>query len=263
MSTSGDIRSAFGLLTIAPLGRRQHDAPSVSTVAWAPLVGLALGVLPFASLAGLNAASVLWGDGAWLVRCAFPLAVLVVAAQALLTRLMHWDGLADVADAWWGGDTPKRRQEIMSDSATGAFGATALMLAGIGQAAALSAILSFPGLGVSILAVPVFGRLSIAFAAWLGSPAKPGGLGALVIGRPAAGSVMVAAGIAAFSAVPVVLEHGLLGAVWCGCALLVAAVVPHLISLRMGGVTGDVIGASVVITETLILLIAALAVTFS
>lgn len=259
----GDIRSAFGLLTVAPTGSRPHHAPNVSTISWIPLVGLAIGALTLGLLAALNAASVSWGEGAWLSRGALPLATIVVAAQALLTRLIHWDGLADVADAWWGGASPERRQEIMSDSATGAFGASALMLAGIGQVAALSAVLSLPGLGVAVLAVPVFGRLAIVFAAWLGSPAKPGGLGALVVGRPAAKAVLVATATVVLAVVPVVMEHGLRGALWCGLALFIAAATPHLISLRMGGVTGDVMGASVVITETLILMIAALAVTFS
>ncbi len=257
-----DIWSAFTLLTVLPLGSSSKSAPGISTVSWFPLVGFGLGGLVAGVLAALNVASSTWSDGAWLSRAALPLAVLVVTALALLTRMIHWDGLADVSDAWWGGETRERRLEIMGDSSVGAFGATTVVLAAVAQIAALAALLPSPVASSAVVAVPVFGRLSIVFAAWLGTPARPGGLGALVMGRPRFTAIATATFIAALTLGFVSMDQGLLGLVWSGFALLVAAAVPHLIALRMGGVTGDVMGASLVVTETVVLLALALVVTF-
>ena len=210
----------------------------------------------------MNSVSVAWGDGDWLARSAPVLAATTVAAWALLTRLLHWDGLADVADAYWGGATKERRLEIMADSSTGAFGASAIALVALTQVAAISILLANIGMGVAIVAVPVFGRLAASFGSWLGKPARPGGLGAQVMGRPRLSGLLIAALALTTVAVPMVRQHDLNGAIWLLVAFFTAAAVPHLLAKRFGGVTGDVLGASVLLTETLTLALAAMMVTF-
>ncbi len=57
----------------------------------------------------------------------------VIAAWALLTRFLHWDGLADTTDGLLGGSTPERRLEIMRDSRVGSFGVTAIVMVALLQ----------------------------------------------------------------------------------------------------------------------------------
>lgn len=260
MSISHDIRTAFALMTVLPVTLPADKPPTPRVAAWFPLVGLVLGGVVLSALSLVNLASVATSDGMFLRTAAFPLAVIVVAALALLTRFLHWDGLADVGDAWWGGATTPRRLEIMSDSSVGAFGVITVVLVALLQVASIAALLAHIGFGVAILAAPVFGRMAATFGCWLGRPARPGGLGAAVIGRPGVVDMIVAAAVLGFAAAAMGLEHGTSGLVWSGVAFLASAVVPHLVASRFGGVTGDVLGASVLLTETFLLLSAAIVV---
>ncbi|TLM77108.1 MAG: adenosylcobinamide-GDP ribazoletransferase, partial [Actinobacteria bacterium] len=98
------LRTAIAALTLVPMGEFEPDAPAA--VPWYPWVGMAFGVLAIsvASPASLRVDGPL---GSLLVG------VVIVAAWAGLSGLMHWDGLADTADGLLGGSTPERRLEIM------------------------------------------------------------------------------------------------------------------------------------------------------
>lgn len=263
MSALADIHAAFALLTIVPGAHKRRDAGTgPSLVAWFPFVGLLIGVALVLVLRLFDLGSGAFSDGRWVQRAAWVLASGVVSLTAVFTRLLHWDGFADVADAWWGGYTLERRHEIMSDSSVGAFAAVAVALAACVQVAAIAVLLGNPGLRYALLATPVFGRTAIVFAAWLGRPVRESGLGASVMGRPSRGALMTASATVLVSTTIVTVMHGLPGLTWCVLGVLVAGAVPHVIAGRFDGVTGDVMGASVVWTETLVLLGAALVVTF-
>lgn len=118
--TLNEFLTALMLLTRIPVGRWcVHSQEAVAaSVAFFPVVG---------ALVGLVTAAVL-GFGA----TAFPpkLAVLLcMLAGVLLTGGIHEDGLADSADGLLGGSTPARRLEIMKDSRLGSFGALSLWFA--------------------------------------------------------------------------------------------------------------------------------------
>jgi len=260
VSISRDIRTAFALMTVLPVPLTAEERPTPRAAAWFPLVGLVLGGVVLALLSALNSLSVVTSDGGLLARAAFPLAVLTVGLLAVLTRFLHWDGLADVGDAWWGGATHARRLEIMSDSSVGAFGATTVVLVALLQVASVTVLLEHVGFGIAIFAAPVFARMAATFGAWLGKPARPGGLGATVIAPPRLVDMLIAAAALGVAAAAMGYEHGTPGLVWSGFAFAAAAVVPHLCALRFGGVTGDVLGASVALTETILFLSAALVV---
>ena len=247
-----DARLAVSLLTLVPTGATWPDGEQTQVAAWFPAVGAIFGLVGYGvvkAFAALHAQS----------RAAYVVAALVVVAWALMSRLLHWDGLADVADGFWGADERTRRLEIMSDSRTGAFGATAVGLVVVLEVAAIGAIVARPH-ELPILLVPVLSRFSATAGAWLGKPARPGGLGRAVTGRPTWLSVVI--GI-----VPLVAA---LTGVWLGFnatglalgffGVLVAFAVPHVLSERFGGVTGDVMGASVLLTETVLFAAFALAV---
>ena len=255
MSREHPIRDALlatSLLTLVPTGARWPDGEATQTAAWFPAVGAIFGLVGYAIVKVARIAHLP-------SRPALVIAVLIVGVWALLSRLLHWDGLADVADGFWGGHDPAARLEIMSDSRTGAFGATTVALVAIAEVAAIGAILARPH-ELPVLLVPVIARFSATAASWLGSPARPGGLGRSVVARPTTLSLVIA----------VVPLAAVIGAMWlafhvAGLALgvfglLVAFAVPHLIASRFGGVTGDVMGASVLLTEAILFIAFALVV---
>jgi adenosylcobinamide-GDP ribazoletransferase len=121
------LRAAFVFFTRIPLGgfpyRRQDW---IWAAAHAPLVGLVLGAV----LGGL--------DRVVLPLGALPSAVLVIGASLLLTGALHEDGLADTSDALGGGHDPTRVLAILKDSRIGSFGGAALVFSIVARAALLA-----------------------------------------------------------------------------------------------------------------------------
>jgi adenosylcobinamide-GDP ribazoletransferase len=182
---------------------------------------------------------------------------LVIALWALLTRLLHWDGLADVADGLWGGHTPARRLAIMSDSATGAFGSAAMVLVG-GVSIASAGSLVAAGVAIPLLVVPALARLSATCAAWLGRPARENGLGRRIMGRPHWTDVVLLSVVVGAIGVLCAITSGAAGVAFVVAGVGLALVVPHMLSGPVGGVTGDIMGASVMLCEAALLALAAM-----
>lgn len=245
-----DAALAVQLLTVVPLRARWPEDGRTGVSGWFPAVGLLLGGLGWGALH-------LAGVAGWDGRASLVVASLLVAAWAALTRLLHWDGLADVADGLWGGHTPERRLEIMADSHTGAFGAAAVALVMLLQASSIGSVLAAHH-QLPVLLVPSLARCAATFAAWLGTPARPGGLGRSVMGRPGIVTVVPALIVLAAVGAAAWAGYGLLGVWFVVGAVVVTLGVPHVLSGPVGGVTGDVMGASVVLSEGMLFAAAAL-----
>ena len=239
-----DAGLALSLLTAIPTPARWPEDGQTQVAAWFPAVGALLGLAGYAIVKFAEYTHALQ-------RAPYVITVLVLLAWALGTRLLHWDGLADVGDGYWGSHDPARRLEIMSDSRTGAFGVACVALVALLEFAAIGTILAFPH-EVPVLLVPVIARFSATAAAWLGTPARPGGLGRSVMGRPTALSVAIAGLTVAGAGLGMWLAFGLVGLGLGALGVVLALAVPHVLALRFGGVTGDVMGASVLITEALL-----------
>ncbi len=151
-----------------------------------------------------------------------------------------------------------RRLEVMRESSVGAFGVTAIALGVALQCASLSHLL-VGGRAWALVAVPPIARFAATFAAWFGKPARADGLGASVIGSPRASALVPAVLTLAALAFLNVLAWSVPGVVVSVGGIALALVVPHLIALRIGGVTGDVMGASVILVETVLFVALALA----
>jgi adenosylcobinamide-GDP ribazoletransferase len=220
------------------------DAPPwAEAMLWAPLVGLLLGVI---------AAAVLYVSGHLLHTGSLVAAVLAVGSLAVLTRALHLDGLADLADGLGSRRPADGALAVMRRSDIGPFGVVTLVFTLLIQVAGLTQADS-AGRGVpAVIVAAVTGRLAITWACRRGvPPARPDGLGALVAGSvaPAAAVVLtvVALGVtvggifvaAAVAAVPV--EWILPVAVAAG--LVAAAALGEHAGRRLGGITGDVLGA--------------------
>ena len=187
----------------------------------------------------------------------FVAATLAVAVGVLMTGALHEDGLADVADGFGGGATPERRLEIMRDSRIGAYGGVALVLALALRIGALATLLDRTGAAASVALVlaAVLSRVAALAPMVLLRPARPGGLSASV-GRPSGATTGLAAGSGlalALLALPFGVPLAGLAAMIV-LALLAALATTRLAHAKVGGQTGDVVGACQQVSEIAALL---------
>lgn len=238
---------AAGFLTTLPVPSHELTPDAMRRAApWFPLVGLGIGAL----LAG----------AAWVAGWLFPplvTAMLIVALWAALTGALHLDGLADCGDGLLPPVSQERRLEIMRDPRVGAFGVTLLVLVLLLKTAALASLATpWPAL----LLAPTWARWLILVAARRPS-ARPGGMGASL------GPVLASPQLALAALPPLALTVGV--GVWhwqvipaAGAAVLAALGVQWLAQRRLGGVTGDVFGAVVEVSETVFICIATVRIGF-
>lgn len=236
---------ALQFLTCIPFSLRFEPRPTDwgrSALAY-PLIGLLIGLL----LAGLQR----------LVGHADPLlqAALLAITWTLITGGLHLDGLADSADAWVGGRGDRERTlAIMKDPRSGPAGVSAIALALLLKFAALAA-LAKAGTWPALLLAPLLGRSAL-LALLLTTPyVRPGGLGSALsahLPRTAAGLVLLLALAAAlfFDA-----RQG--GFALAGAAIAWLAL-RQMMMHRLGGMTGDTMGAAVELTEVAALVAVAL-----
>ena len=167
-----------------------------------------------------------------------------VLATVVVTGALHEDGLADVADGFWGGSTPDRRLEIMRDSRIGTYGVLAVT-GDVLLRAALLAPLDIAGVARVLVAGHVIGRAApLILAAWL-PPARAEGLGVRA-GKPRRGGVVLATLTVVAAAVA---TAGGWGAVLLVAAGVAVAAVGWTARRRIGGHTGDVLGTGVLVVN--------------
>ena len=234
-----EVQLALMLLTRLPAGHLKDPAPTISASAWAfPLAGLAV---------GMGAALALWG--AALILPLEIAALIALVVQITLTGALHEDGLADLTDGLWGGHTVARRLEIMRDSQIGSYGTLALILSVALRWQAL-VFLAGQDLQAGVMALIVLAMLSrvapVALLALL-PPARVDGLGHSARAVPVS-FVTIAALIA--------LCPGLLPAIPLLVLVVILAVqgavtlaLAQLARRRLGGQTGDVLGAGQQLAE--------------
>jgi cobalamin 5'-phosphate synthase/cobalamin synthase len=237
--------AAVTFLTRVPIGRAVPlDGSDVARGAVLfPLVGAGVGALSGGVAVLLHP---------WLPS--FASAGIALAVAVLLTGAMHVDALADTFDAA-GAPTRERALEIMRDSRVGAFGASAIALDLLVKAGAIAALLDRGAALPALIAAGAVSRAASApLAALLAYPRAEGGPGSVLTGRisrfAAAVTVVLAVGIA-------VLAAGASGAAMAGAAGLVTICLGLVYLRRLGGATGDALGAVTEIAETAALVVAA------
>ncbi|MFE0461975.1 adenosylcobinamide-GDP ribazoletransferase [Kitasatospora sp. NPDC058965] len=233
------LRFAFGTLTVLRVPVARWDRPSAGrAMLAAPLVGAVLG-----AAAGALGAFFAW-RGAPLLG-----AVAAVAALAALTRGLHLDGLADVADGLGSGKPAEDALRIMKQSDIGPFGVLTLVLVLFAQTACLAALFGHSARqgALAVLTAAVAGRCALGWGCLRPvPPARPGGLGAMVA---ATVSPTAAAAVTLTCAVLLTLLQP-----WSGPALILGQLAAVLLLVRcvrrFGGITGDVLGALVETAQT-------------
>jgi adenosylcobinamide-GDP ribazoletransferase len=257
------LRLSVTLLTVFPLrgpvSEPRRDT-AAAAMAWAPVVGVVLGVI---------AAAVLVVADHPLGAGPLTAAGLAVATLALLTRGLHLDGLADLADGLGSGKPAPEALDIMRRSDIGPLGTVTLVLTLLIQVAALArAETAGDGRGpAALIAAVVTGRLALTWACRQGVPAaRPDGLGALVAGTVRlAIPVALTLGTVTAAVAAVVVSTTVAGeplgwtlplAVVAGLAA--ASVMQRQSVRRLGGITGDVLGALAEVATTVTLVVAAM-----
>jgi adenosylcobinamide-GDP ribazoletransferase len=231
------VRRALAFLT--PIGGAVE--PNPRTLAWFPLAG---------ALIGAVLGTVWWGaDQLWPPVVA---AAILVAADVALTGMLHVDGLADSADGLLPQLTRERRLRVMADPAVGAYGVAVVAVVLLLRFSAVAAMVPDVWLLAGIWCAS---RTAMAVAARAVPYARAdGGLASAMLGgdwRPVAG--LGAAGAVVLGAVGI----GLPGALAVAACFAASAGVVALARRRLGGFTGDVLGAAGLVGETAALLVAA------
>ncbi len=184
-------------------------------------------------------------------------ASLAVVAMIVATGALHLDGLADCADGFWGGASRARRLEIMHDSRVGTYGVLALVAAVLLKVAILATALSGGALfaALSLMASAAAAR-AVALYAWTGlGPARTDGL-AVTVGRPTVATFRNALIVAIATTALLTVWWAPLGFVLAAMAAAGAAKgCASLADAKIGGHTGDVIGASIVVADLSYLLV--------
>jgi adenosylcobinamide-GDP ribazoletransferase len=233
---------AVSFLTRVPTGARVSRPDELARlVPWFPVVGAGIGLTVAAVYAGAHG-----------LLPPLPAATVAVVAGICLTGAFHEDGLGDTADAFAGGRDREHTIRILEDPRLGTFGVLAVAAGLVLRVTALAALAP----AAALAALPAAHALSrtAAVAAMTVFPAAGGtGLGATYVQalsrRRALLGIATGLGIAL----------ALLGvvALWAAMAAAVAAwLLGRLAVHRIGGVTGDVLGAVQQAAEILVLLTA-------
>ena len=254
-SWKAGLKFALGTLSVYPVKVYQVDREVArQAMVLAPAVGAALGLVACVPLLLFD-----W-RGSTLLGAALALGLI-----AVLTRGLHLDGLADLADGLGSGRPATQALDVMKRSDIGPFGVVTLLFTLLIQVAALSE--AGP---VALVTACATGRLALTWACTVGVPsARPDGLGAMVAGT-------VRRDTAALATLAVLITAGLLGLLWAAItstSLLLGAFLPLIAALaglgaaaallwhahqRLGGITGDVLGALVETTTATTLVVYAL-----
>ena len=191
----------------------------------------------------------------WLAGQVAPGAVaagLALAAMIWLTGALHEDGLADCADGLGGGKSGPQALEIMRDSRVGSYGGLALMFSVGLRWAALAALAPGWGMLALVLAGGI-GRAAMVPATALASYARREGLGGSLAGG--AGVIEVAAALG--TALVLGIIGGWPGLLALGLALAVTGGFLLYLVRRVGGYTGDGLGAIAQLGEIAVLVVLA------
>lgn len=238
-----DIVLCLVFFTRLPLPHFDSGDRKLADAIWAaPLAGLLVALI----------GSIVFALARHLGLAAGPSAAIVLTATLLVTGALHEDGIADVADGFGGGNTRERRLEIMRDSRIGAYGAAALALSLLIRWSALAELDSGWHVLLALIAAEAGARGLPGLLMHTLPPARSDGLsaGAGSVGRNTAILGVVLGALA-------LLTLGLPAAI--AALLLIAALFLAFRALcldRIGGQTGDTVGALQQLAAIAILLVA-------
>jgi adenosylcobinamide-GDP ribazoletransferase len=240
MKLLDDLRVAISFLTVIPTSGTQYDKPDDfgRSSVWFSIIGMVLGLI----LMGL-------GKAASYVFSPLVVGVLITAVWAMVTGGLHLDGLADSCDGLLSASRKERRLEIMKDPRLGTFGGIGLFLALLGKVI-LSAGLVERGLWMAFPLAAGLGRWFIVIAARQ-PMARPGGLGEKFSHGVQNRHIILSA------LLPIGMTIWIGPGGWMSFAAAVVVLILIIIAARreLGGMTGDIYGLMVELSELTVLLV--------
>ncbi len=240
------LRAAFVLLTTLPVKYPESISAQElrHSIYFYPVIGLAIGF-------SLWILSVLLGNGSLLA------ASLLLLAWVTLTGAIHLDGLADCADAWMAGlGNREKTMQVLKDPLCGAVSVVTLIIVLLVKVAALVLLLENE-LYAAIVVIPMLARVSPQIMFWHLPYIRDGGLGSSLKPNPGERPFFWYAACGA-----VLISLLLLGTQALWLLLIMALVMMCIVKAtlnRLGGFTGDVLGAQIELLECAMCVIAALA----
>jgi adenosylcobinamide-GDP ribazoletransferase len=231
------LATAIRLLTMIPIPGREAERLS-DALYWFPAVGLLLGGLLWATGQLVGLAAPTWSMGAGGV---------IIVVGAVLTLFLHLDGLADWADAFTGAKDRTQTLRIMKDPCVGAFGAIALILVLLMKWICVTRLIEIHALHWLLSACVVSRALQVDLATALPYARAAGGTGRPFVEGAHGGhrAVALVTGLGM-----VLLVSGPAGGVILTLAWLAGRALAVWFRRRVGGVTGDVLGAASELIET-------------
>lgn len=238
------LRLAMGCLTVFPVG----DKPDASerdfraSLLWFPILGIFIG----AFLLG-------WRWVLMLIGLAEPLAVAggIVVGWVVVTGALHLDGLGDVADGIYGGRTQEERLRIMKDPHVGAMAVVTIVCVLLMKFCFISS-LTPSAIDESLLLATCLGRYAmVVLATTLPYARTKGGTAQPFIRTGDRWVLWGATGLTAFLAFSI---HATMGLIILVVAWIGTWILRGVFARTLGGITGDALGATVEITEVIVLL---------
>lgn len=229
--------SAVRMLTMIPVPGQ--DAEKLSdALYWFPLVGLLLGGALWIAAVLFHLIMPTWILGS---------AGVIIVVGSVLTLFLHLDGLADWADGFFGARERERTLHIMKDSCIGTFGVVALVLALLMKWLSVARLIEYDALQWLVSAYVISRTLQVDLAAALPYARMERGTAAPFVRdahiRHRVVALVVAAGL-------VSVVSGPAGVLTLGFAWLIGRVLAIWFRCRIGGITGDLLGAASELIET-------------
>ena len=238
--------TALRTLTVLPVPGRESETFSRSLF-WFPVVGLLLGLIQ--SAVGYFGSRLAWNELS---------AALVVLGGIALTRGMHADGLADLADGFWGGKTKEAALRIMKDPSVGSFGAIALSGMMLLKWISILKLVSFGAFECIAAGVLLARWVQVLLASALPYARIEGGTAQAFVSGAGALHIMVTS-VLTLCFLFTLLHADPVALFAMTAAAIVAALLTGVLSWRkIGGVTGDVLGAGSEVAELFVWITAAL-----
>ena len=229
---------ALQFLTIFPVKIRTDikNSELAGSLAFFPLVGLVIGIVAV---------------GVFFVTGFLPIAIraaIILAVFCLITGGLHLDGLADSADALYGVRKKESRLDILRDSRIGVMGALSLILIILLKYSIFISV-SSSGLWRWLLIMPMTGRWAQVIVCYFSKPARKDGKALPFISQAKKKDLFIA------TLVTLILGYliiGLKGIIALSITFIFVRLAIVWISKRIGGMTGDTIGAVSELSEVFV-----------
>ena len=236
---------AIQTMTRLPL-KKQFDVTCqdyADSVAWFPLTAL----MPGAVMLAVYQLFLLTG-------IPYLPAFLCVVAGIMFTGGLHIDGFADVCDAFFTGKTKERTLEIMKDSRVGTYGVLGIIFVVASKTFLIPSVDPARVLWI-LLAAPLCGKIPLVFCAKLSRYPRQDGMAKCIVEHLKTDTALVAITLCAAAAF---LAGGFAaGSVSVACMIAIGAAMHFIAGQKIGGATGDVLGACNELGEIVFLLVMA------